>query len=270
MKKGISFYYGFDSNPSIRAKMIKNAGFECVITNADKRFEFQNGNMKFQNKIFKENNLSHSSLHFTYKNFELPFFWQDCKLGNHMERSLKRDVKFAHKYGYTCVVVHVKGSPSEIGANRIRRVLKLCEKLDVPLAFENIDDNTAFEFVLDNFKSKYVRFCYDSGHAHAFTPKVDYLKKFGERLIAVHLHDNMGDRDAHALNRFGNIDWDKLALALSKCPEVNMDYELFMRVEHCLTEEEILAECFKQAQDLEQKITHYKIHKENSKSTKQK
>ena len=260
MKKGISFYYGFNSDPEIRAKLIKEEGFDCVITNADKRFNNQNGSIKKQERLFKKYGIGKSSLHFAYVTSELPYFWQDCCIGNRMERSLKSDVKLAHKYGYTCVVVHVQGVPSEVGVNRIKRVLKLCEKLNVPLAFENIDDNAAFEYVMDNFKSEYVKFCYDSGHAHAFKPKIDYLKKYGDRLITVHLHDNMRNRDAHALNRFGSIDWDKIAKSLAKCREVNLDYELLMRVEHNMTEEEVLAECFKQAQELEQNIKYYQTN----------
>lgn len=48
MNKGISFYFGFASTPEQRAKMISEAGFDCVITTADERFEHQNGTIEEQ------------------------------------------------------------------------------------------------------------------------------------------------------------------------------------------------------------------------------
>ena len=64
----------------------------------------------------------------TYKTSELIYFWQDCKKGDEQEKSLIRDVKLAKKYGYSCVVVHLFGEPNPIGYNRLKRVLKVCEK----------------------------------------------------------------------------------------------------------------------------------------------
>ena len=57
MNKGISFYFGFASTPEQRAKMISEAGFDCVITTADERFEHQNGTIEEQVELFKKYNL---------------------------------------------------------------------------------------------------------------------------------------------------------------------------------------------------------------------
>ena len=46
MNKGISFYFGYKINYKERARMIKEAGFDCVITNADSDFNRQNGSIK--------------------------------------------------------------------------------------------------------------------------------------------------------------------------------------------------------------------------------
>ena len=81
MEKGISFYFGFDIRPKLRAKMIKEAGFDCVITNADKRFNRQNGSIAKQVKLFRKNGLKLSSLHMSYKSDELHYFWEEGKFG---------------------------------------------------------------------------------------------------------------------------------------------------------------------------------------------
>jgi len=258
MNKGISFYFGYDIEYKKRAKMIKEAGFDCVITNADKRFNKQNGTLKQQVKIFTKLGLKVSSLHMRYNEIELINFFLNNKIGDKLEKTLIKDLKLAKKYRFSCVVVHLEGEFSEIGKERIKRILKVCENLEVPIAIENIDYQYLFTEVFDNIESKYLRFCYDSGHNNCFDSYFDYLGKYGDKLACLHLHDNDGLEDQHTLNEFGSIEWDMIARKLSKCNEVNLDYELLMNVKKKYSEEEVLKECYKQAVLLERKILEYK------------
>lgn len=258
MNKGISFYFGYDIPYKKRAQMIKEVGFDCVITNADKRFNRQNGSIKKQVKIFKRMGLKLSSLHMRYKEIELQNFFLDNKIGNKLEKDLIKDLKIAKKYGFTCVVVHLEGEFSEIGLERLKRILKVCERLDVPLAIENVDYQSLFVEVFSKIQNKYLRFCYDSGHNNCFDCYYDYFEKYGDKLECLHLHDNDGLDDQHTLNEFGSIDWNKVAKGLSRCKEVNIDYELLMNVKKKYNEEEVLKECYRQACELERKILEYK------------
>ena len=261
MERGICFYFGYKTNPKERAKDIKNAGFTCVITNADKKFNHQNGSIKAQIKNFKKNNLKLSSLHMRYNSKELPSFWEDCKLGNKLEKNLIKDVKLAKKYGFKCVVVHLKGNPNEIGYNRLRRVLKVCEKLNIPLAIENTSNKDAFVETFKNVKSDYLKFCYDTGHGNVFNPEYDYLSTYLDKLICLHIHSNDGSSDQHTLNKYGNINWDEIAKKLAKCPnELNLDYEILMVYRKNETSNEVLAETIKQANELEKLIKKYKAN----------
>lgn len=277
MKKGISFYYGFKVSPEERAQKIGEAKFDCVITSNDKNFKKQNGSIRRQLRLFKKNNIGLSSLHMQYKTEELPYFWQESKIGDKIEKTLKQDVKTAKKFGFSCVVVHLKGEPNKIGYDRLNRVLKLCEKLKLPLAIENIDDQNCFLRTFENVKSDYMLFCYDSGHNHCFDPEFDYLTQFGDKLIALHLHDNLGPNvtkeqlvelnvkkndcvvDLHTLNKYGNIDWDLIAQKLAKVPrEINLDYEMLLYARKNETQEEVLNEVNTQACELEKMIEKYK------------
>ncbi len=258
LNKGISFYYGFNEPIKERAKMIKQAGFDCVITNADKNLNYQNGSIRKQIKLFKKYGLNVSSLHFSYNVSELKNFFLNNKIGDKLEKNLIKDIKIAHKYGFKCVVVHLLGKKSKIGLERLKRVLKVAEKYNTPLAIENINENEVLPYVFKNIDSPYLRFCLDSGHQHCFHPEVDYLSLYGNKLICLHLHDNMGDKDAHTLNCYGNINWEELAKKLAKCPEVSLDYELLFRQKSNLTAEEVLKICYKQAKELENKIEKYK------------
>ena len=90
MQKGISFYYGFNTDAKTRAQNIKNAGFDCIITSPDPRFNKQNGTLKKQVGYFKKFGIKHSSLHMQYSTNLLPYFWQDCKLCSRLYSASRR------------------------------------------------------------------------------------------------------------------------------------------------------------------------------------
>jgi sugar phosphate isomerase/epimerase len=218
MYKGISFYWGFDTNPAERAKILKQIGFDCVITNADPKFNKQNGKISKQVKWIKQDNLKISSLHMRYNSRDLPYFWTKSIKGKWMEKRLAKDIKVASKYGIRHVVTHLKGIPSQVGLERINRLLELCEKCNVDLAIENTENAACFMYTFNNILHPHLKFCLDVGHNHCFSPEINYFKDFGDKLVCLHLHDNDGTRDAHTLNKYGNIDWGDIAKNLAKIP----------------------------------------------------
>lgn len=263
MKKGISFFWGFKSDPGERAKMLSKIGFDNVITNADNKFNKQNGKISKQIKWFKQCNLGISTLHMRYNSKDLPWFWTEGKMGNWMEKRLAKDIKVAHKYGIKHVVTHVRGIPSQAGLDRLNRLLKLCEKYNVNLAIENTENTACFMYVFKNISHKHLRMCYDVGHNHCFNPEIDYFKDFGDKIVCLHLHDNDGTRDAHTLNKYGNIDWDKVAQDLAGINfKGSLDYELLCPSgdETC---EEVAREVYKQACNLDKLIQKYKKELKN-------
>jgi len=259
MDKGISFYWGYNEDVDNRAKILNTIGFDCVITNADPKFNYQNGTIRQQVKLFKKYNLKPSSLHMRYNAQDLPYFWTKSSKGNWMEKRLIKDIKVASKYGFKCVVTHLKGIPAPIGLKRIERVLKVCEKYNIPLAIENTENIACFMYVFENINNKFLRFCYDSGHANCFNPQIDFLSTFGDKLICLHLHDNDGTDDQHTLNKYGNIDWNKLAQQLAQINyNGSLDYETLMVVKNNETMLDVAKEVYKQAIELEKMIENYK------------
>ena len=261
MNKGICFHFGYVyDDVEQQVKAIKNAGFDCVMSNADPRFDKQNGTIKKQVELLKKYGIKLSSLHMRYVREELPNFWKDNKIGKKLENNLIKDVKIAKKYGFKCVVFHIKGETSEIGFERLKRVLKICTKLNVDLAIENLCNNyEVFEKVFKNINHRNLKFCYDAGHHNIWMKEIDFLKEFGDKLVALHLHSNKGTYDNHTLSKYGNIDWDKIAEKLAKLPKVNLDYELLMRYKpKSLTAEKVLEECMKEAKFLQDRIDYYR------------
>ncbi len=275
MKKGITFYFGFSGNPELRAKAIAEAGFNNVSVGFDPKFKKQNGSIKTQLSLFKKYGLGLTSLHFRYNQKDLPEYWKDSKIGKTMQKSLIKDLKIAKKYNFKCVVVHLDGESSAIGFERLDRVLKLCEKWNVPLAIENIDNNARFFEVMEHYKNNsFVRFCYDIGHHNLFDKDFDFLKHFKDKLICFHLHDNMGQNnnqpakngkicfDEHTLNKYGSIDWNKVAKKFAKLTTIpSLDYEMLYKIDHGENMEDVLNITMNQAKELEQKINLFKNKK---------
>lgn len=263
MDKGISLFFGYISPLKKRLQKIKNIGFTSIITCADKKFDFQNGPLKKQVKEIKKVGLKLSSLHATYNKTILPEFFKDSKVGDKIEKGLIKEVKLAKKYGFKSLVVHLEGYPSKLGLDRINRILKVCEKCKVPLAIENLcsDGNLKIvDYLFKNIDNEYLKFCFDSGHNNAYHKHINYLDKYKDKVVALHLHDNDGNTDQHTLNQFGTRDWDKTAKDLSKCDKITtLDYEVMMNVTNSnLSEDETLKLCYQNAKELENMIEKYK------------
>jgi sugar phosphate isomerase/epimerase len=77
---------------------------------------------------------------------------------------------------------------------------------DEIIALENLRKPEYLDFLFDNIKSDKLKFCYDSGHNNCFTPEIDCLGKYGDKLIALHLHDNDGTCDQHLLPFNGTME----------------------------------------------------------------
>ena len=105
---------------------------------------------------------------------------------------------------------------SPLGPLRLRPVVETAERRGVRLAFENLRHPLHLKRVLDTFDSPAVGLCYDSGHHHGWGRETDWLFEYGSRLFALHLHDNDGTRDSHAVPFDGRIDWKALSSRIAR------------------------------------------------------
>ena len=113
------------------------------------------------------------------------------------------------------VVMHLMISKNfpplgEIGLARFRKIIKVAEELDIKIAFENTRAQGYLEYIFDNIKSDNIGVCLDTGHYHClFKDEFDW-DYFKGKIIALHTHDNNGERDDHFIPFDGNIDWNDL------------------------------------------------------------
>jgi len=142
-------------------------------------------------------------------------------------------IKSAGELGARSVVMHIFKplglfSPEAIdraGRKIISSVEPLIEASDaagVRLAVENtalIDADPApmqriIEKLMDHFPT--LGFCFDRGHGEVINEEDFYFPRYADRLVALHLHDNLGYMDRHLLPGEGVIDWPAFAALMKK------------------------------------------------------
>ena len=116
---------------------------------------------------------------------------------------------------------------------RINAIIAEAEDKEIHIAFENLNNIENLTLILNSTHSEYVGYCYDSCHHKNYAPDIDLLSTFGNRLMALHLHDNKGKHNQHQLPFDGNIDWKDVMQKISltgykgatSLEPMNWDYE---------------------------------------------
>lgn len=277
MYKGISSFYGYPDGMKEKFAKIKEAGFTHIIMDAGKKYERQNGKLKDQVKEARRLGLKLSSLHSSYNEQHLHYFWEEGSEGEEIKKLLIKELKLCKKYDFSCLVIHFKGDLTEIGLNRIRDILKVCHKLKKPIAVENIDVEDMFFYINDNILDEYLKVCYDIGHHNVFCRDAKIIEKYHDRIACFHLHNNEGLNDLHTVKEIAKlpdvkyskghvdgerhyIDWDNFARLLAEYNiDIPLDYELINSITntHDYDQKWMLETCFDEALYIEKKVEEY-------------
>ncbi|RLB07347.1 MAG: sugar phosphate isomerase/epimerase [Deltaproteobacteria bacterium] len=92
-------------------------------------------------------------------------------------------------------------------------LVKRAEDLGVTLALENVFEEgpETLEMLLEAINSPHFGFCFDTGHWLVFG-KIgweEWIRRLGNRLVEVHIHDNNGKEDQHLPPGDGKFDFPK-------------------------------------------------------------
>lgn len=141
--------------------------------------------------------------------------WLDNEEGEALCNRWINDIKTCKENNIDFVVIHLTSKTvapdfGPVGLNRFKRICDYAQSIGVTVAFENTKIKGYMDYILKNITNDNVGFCFDVGHFHAhFNDEFDFdLVK--NRIYAVHLHDNFGDKDSHFLPYDGNINWDSI------------------------------------------------------------
>ncbi|WKL24379.1 TIM barrel protein (plasmid) [Sinorhizobium meliloti] len=73
-----------------------------------------------------------------------------------------------------------------------------------------------YDRLFSRYEAAFIGLCYDSGHWELLEPGgLTVLERYGNRLIATHIHDNFGAKDNHLLPFDGRLDWNAITKAIA-------------------------------------------------------
>ena len=205
--------------------LYKSAGFEAFFP----CFESKSQMLTLADKA-KALSMEIQSVHAPYRCMRA--FWYDAPEGDAAQRELEDCIEAAGEANVPIAVCHAYigfytgEQPTKTGLNRVEKLVKLAQKAGVKLAFENTEGEEFLKAILDEFQGeKTVGFCWDTGHEQCYGYGEDFIKKYGNRLIATHINDNLGvsrldgridwTDDLHLLPFDGIIDWRNLVKRLN-------------------------------------------------------
>ncbi len=210
-------YFGYDLSGPDRMRAIRKAGFDGVILLWADYFDPDYRDFP---RYAADAGLFVENAHAPYKDANT--IWEATAAGEEYTEHLIRCVRDCAELHIPTLVMHpINGmhplpADPQIGLAQLRRILEAAESCGVTLAAENQGNPAYLDLVLKSITSERLGFCYDSGHERYFSPGRDLLADYGDRLCALHLHDNDGTHDAHMLPFTGAVDFKRIGAHLTR------------------------------------------------------
>ena len=212
-KLGVFIWFGYRIPVPERVQLIREAGFKTVLHWWDDSFVDAEGLTKEeQADLIRKQGLEIENAHLQFS--QMNHLWLDTQDGQAVFEGYLSDIDGLAEHEIPAAVLHLTSGQnpppiSSIGMCRMRALAERAEKHGVRIALENVKNTHFLTHVLDSIDSPMIGLCYDSGHDYIWSPKpYELLEKYGDRLFAVHLHDNIGQNDDHLAPGQGKIDWD--------------------------------------------------------------
>lgn len=178
-------------------------------------------------RIAAAHGLYYQSLHAPFTRANL--MWEPGMAGEEVTDELCRCLDACAQNGIPIAVAHAfigfdTHDPNEWGIRRFSRAAAYAKDVGVMLALENTEGEEYLALLMASLSDNpAVGFCIDTGHEMCYNRSRDLITKYGDRLIATHLNDNMGITDdaditwlddSHLLPFDGIGDWPGIAARL--------------------------------------------------------
>jgi len=146
--------------------------------------------------------------------------WRTDERADIMLQKLLDAVETCGRHNIPFLVVHLSaGRPAplmhDLGCRKYDILMEKADTHNVKIAYENSRCVANLAMALEKYDN--AGFCWDIGHENCFTPGMYFMPYFKDKLVTVHLHDNLLelDRDLHMLPFDGRIDMDHIAKQLA-------------------------------------------------------
>ena len=211
---------GFSVPVEDQITRIKKAGFDGVFT------EIGQGKPAELAKLIRSEGLMYQSVHASFTHAH--HLWEEGEDGEIEVRAQQDAIRAVAAADVDIMIMHTiigmdRCTPNDIGVERYGRIFETAREYGVKIALENTEGEVYLERLLTEYRDNdIVRFCIDTGHEMCYNYSRDLITKYGDRLIATHLNDNMGitgDKithydDSHLLPFDGVADWEGIARRL--------------------------------------------------------
>ena len=207
-------WFDRDTPMKERYQLISEAGFDGVLmwwSNEFGRDKFGTDDYLNAPEIARNAGLTIENIHAPVQYANM--LWHDNFDGQGITECYLQCIRDCKSFEIPTMVLHLPNEQnpySKLGIDRFKNITELAEQNSINVALENLHNLSNLDFILRQIDSNRVGFCYDSGHHYRYYPEFDMLSKYGERLMALHLHDNNGSHGQHGLPFDGNIDWNEV------------------------------------------------------------
>lgn len=244
----------YDEGIKRTLKLVKEAGFTHINWNPDSGSSYwlSKAEIEFTAGIVRDAGLKMHSVHSSngrnpvheFRSAPVRETRKDIGSPNEWQRRsgvelLQNRIDLAHAFGAPNVVLHIDVTDDVFRSARSEKAFfepfwksldeleQYSRKKNVKIAVETLFCAGAKAFLslydrlFHRYSRDYIGLCYDSGHWEIVEPgALSVLKKFGDRLIATHIHDNYGATDDHFLPFDGRLNWEAITEAIAKTPYV--------------------------------------------------
>lgn len=200
-------WFGYELSTKKRYSLIKEAGFDGVLMWWSSGFG--RGAYRHAPEIARQEGLFIENIHGPVMNQHA--LGLNTLEGQDVYTSYIKCIEDCADFSIPTLVLHLPSDDhpiNPIGLDRVSKITEMAEKRNVNIAFENLRNLGNLRAVFSHNDSAKLGFCYDSGHHQRHYEDISMLDEFGARLMALHLHDNNGERGQHGLPFDGPIDWE--------------------------------------------------------------
>lgn len=219
-KIGIYYYFGYETEYKERFNLIKQAGFDCTALWGGDNLISEEPNLKNKIPEYARNaGLEIEYIHAPFSN--ACSIWEAGIEGENYMDMIFSNIDYCHTHNINNLVMHLSNKympeePSKLGVDRFKKIIKQAEKKDVNIALENLRRYPLLDVIYEAISSPKLGFCYDSGHQRCFSSNIEFLEKYPDKLMVLHLNDNTGAGDKHDIPFDGRCNWKKIKKDLDK------------------------------------------------------
>lgn len=149
--------------------------------------------------------------------------WKEGDLGEAMLGRLTHAVDVCAGSGIRRLVVHLSSGDNcpficDLGLSRFDRLMEYADRNGVTVCYENQRKIWNLTMMIERYPQS--EFCWDVGHEACFMDGKQMMPLLGDRLGALHVHDNRGvhDEDLHMIPGDSLIDFERVARQIAASP----------------------------------------------------